>query len=58
MIDQIIGIPTPFKDEISLKRPITEMTDMEVDVTTKNPRISNQDKEIVTLDKDEEDSIN
>ena len=31
---------------------------MEVDVTTKNPRVSNQDKEIVTLVDDEEKSIN
>ena len=31
---------------------------MEVDVTTKRPRISNKDKEIVTLDDDEEESIN
>ena len=58
MIDPIIGIPTPFKHKRSLKRPIIEMTDMEVDVTTKNPRVSNQDKEIVTLDDDEEESIN
>ena len=31
---------------------------MEVDVTTKNPRISNQGNEIVTLDEDEEETIN
>ena len=36
MIDPITGIPTPFKDERSLKRPITEMTNMEVDGTTKS----------------------
>ena len=34
------------------------MIDMEVDVTTKRPRVSNQDKEIVALDDDEEESIN
>ena len=34
------------------------MTDMEVYVTTKKPRISNQGKEIVTLEDDEEESIN
>ena len=34
------------------------MTDMEVDVSTKWSRVSNQDKEIVTLDDDEEESIN
>ena len=58
MIDPTTGIPTPFKDERSLKRPITEMTNMEVDVTAKKPRISNQGKEIVTLEDDEEESIN
>ena len=31
---------------------------MEVDVTTKRPRVSNQDNEIMTLDDDEEESIN
>jgi hypothetical protein len=34
------------------------MTNMEVDVTAKKPRISNQIKEIVTLEDDEEESIN
>ena len=58
MIDPIIGIPTPFKDERSLKRPIIEMTNMEVDVTAEKPRISNQGREIVTLEDDEEESIN
>ena len=58
MIDPITGIPTPFKDERYLKRPITKMIDMEVDVTTKKPRISNQGREIVTLEDDEEESIN
>lgn len=58
LFDPIIGIPTPFKDERSLKRPITEMTGMEVDVTAKNPRIFNQRKEIATLEDDEEKYIN
>ena len=31
---------------------------MEVDVTSKKPRIYNQGKEIVTLEDDKEDSIN
>ena len=58
MIDPIIGIPMPYKDEISLKRPIIKVTNMEVDVTAKKPRVSNQRKEIVTLEDDEEESIN
>ena len=44
MIDPITGIPTPFMDERSLKRPITKVTNMEVDVTTKKPRVSNKGK--------------
>ena len=58
MIDPTTGILTPFKDERSLKRPITYMTNMEVDVSTKRSKVSNQDKKIVTLDDDEEESIN
>ena len=42
MIDPITGIPTPFKDERSLKRPIIEVTNMEVDTTAKNPRVFSQ----------------
>jgi hypothetical protein len=42
MIDPIIGIPTPFKDERSLKRPITKVTNMKVDVIAKKNRVSNQ----------------
>ena len=57
-IDPITGIHTPSKDEISLKIPITEMTNMDVDVTAKKPRISHQGKEIVTLEDDEEEFIN
>ena len=44
IIYPITRIPTPFKDERSLKRPIKEVTNMEVDTTTKNPRVSNQGK--------------
>ena len=35
MIDPITWIPTLFKDERSLKIPITKVTNMEVDVTAK-----------------------
>ena len=57
MTDRIIGIPTPFKDERSLKRLITKVTNMEVDTIVKKPRVSSQGKEIVTLEDDEEESI-
>ena len=58
MIDWITGIPTYFKDKISLKRHVTEVLSMEVDVTTKKPRVSNQGSEIVTFEDDQEESIN
>ena len=35
MVDPITGILTPFKGERYLKRPITEVTNMEIDTTTK-----------------------
>lgn len=58
MVDPITRILTPFKAEISLKRPITKVTHMEIDTTTKNLRVSSQGKEIVTLEDEEEESIN
>ena len=58
MIDPIIGILTPFKGERSLKRPITKVTNMEIYTTAKKPGVSSQVKEIVTLEDEEEESIN
>ena len=58
MVDPITRIHTPFKGEISLKRPIKEVINMEIDTTAKKPRVSSQGKEIVTLEDDEEESIN
>ena len=40
MVDPITGTITPFKGESSLKRPATEVTNMEIDTTTKKPRVS------------------
>lgn len=57
MVDPIKGKITPFKGERSLKRPATDVTNMEIDTTTKKPRVSTQGKEIVTLQDDEEKSI-
>ena len=45
MVDPITGILTPFKGERSMKRPITEVTNMEIDTTGKKPRVSSQGKE-------------
>ena len=58
MVDPIIGVITPFKGERTLKRPATEITNMDIDTTTKKPKISIQGKEIVDLDNDDEESIN
>lgn len=58
MVDPIIGILTPFKGERSLKRPVSEVTNIEIDTIAKKPRVSSQGKEIVTLVDDDEESIN
>ena len=39
MVDPITRILTPFKVEISLKRPIVEVTNMEIDTIAKKPRV-------------------
>ena len=53
-----IEVPTPLKLEKSLKRHSTETTDMDIDRVTKKPKISEQSKEIVDIDDDDERSIN
>ena len=58
MVDPITSVITPFKGERTLKRPTTEVTNMDIDIATKNPKISIQGKEIVDLDNDDEESIN
>ena len=58
MVDPITCTITPFKGKRSLKRHATEVTNMEIDTTTNKPRVSTQGNEIVTLEDDEEESIN
>ena len=58
MVDPVTHTITPFKGERTLKRPATEVTHMEIDTTTKKPRVSTKGKEIVTMVDDVEDSIN
>ena len=58
MVDPITSTITPFNGEINLKRPATEVTKMEIDIATKKPKVSTQGKEIVTMDDDDEASIN
>ena len=58
MVDPITGTITPFKGERTLKRPAIEVTNIEIDTAAKKPRVSTQGKEIVTLDDDDDESIN
>lgn len=46
------------KNEESLERPLTDVTEMEVDVPNKRAKSSAYDKKIITLEDDEEESIN
>ena len=55
---QQVEVPTPLKGEKSLKRHSTDTADINIDVATKKPRISIQDREIVDLEDDDERSIN
>jgi hypothetical protein len=58
MVDPITCTITPFKGERTLNRHAKKVTNMEIDTTTKKPRVSTQGKEIVTLEDDGEESIN
>ena len=60
MVDPITGLITPFKGGKTLKRPTIDITNMEIDTTSKKPRVSALGKEVVDLDDDDDDehSIN
>ena len=51
-------MPTPLKEEKALKRHYADTMDMDEDVATKRPMISEQSKDIVNIDDDDERSIN
>ena len=51
-------MPTPLKVEKSLKRHSADTMDMDEDVATKRPRISEPSKKIVEIEDDDERSIN
>ena len=51
-------VPTPLKGKKSLKRQFANTADMQIDVTTKKPRVFVQSKEIVDLEQDDEQFIN
>lgn len=51
-------VPTPLKVKKSLKRHSADTMDMDEDVATKRHRISEQSKEIVDIEDDDERSIN
>ena len=44
MVNPVIGIITPFKGERTLKRPTTKFTNMEIDASAKNPKVSTEGK--------------
>ena len=46
-------VPTPLKAEKSLKRHFANTMDMDEDVATKRPRISEQSKDIVNINDDD-----
>ena len=58
VVGQGIEVSTPLKGEKSLKRHSTDIVDMDIDITTKKPRVSTQGKEVVDLEEDDEESIN
>ena len=59
MVDLVTRLITPFKGERTLKRPATDITNMEIDTASKKPRVSAQGKEVVGLDDDDDEhSIN
>ena len=59
MVDPVTGLITPFEGEKTLKRPATDIINMEIDTTSKKPMVSAQGKEMVDLDDDDDEhSIN
>ena len=59
MVDPVTWLITPFKGERTLKRPATDITNVEIDTTNKKPRVSAQGKEVLDLDDDDDEhSIN
>ena len=51
-------MPTPLKAKKYLKRHFADTMDMDEDVATKRPRMSEPSKEIVDMEDDDERSIN
>ena len=59
IVDPVTRVITPFKGERTLKRPTTDITNMEIDTSSKKPRVYAQGKEVVDLDDDDDEhSIN
>ena len=51
-------VPTPLKAEKSLKRHFVDTMEVDEDVSTKRPRLSESSKEIVDIEDDDDRSIN
>ena len=59
VVDLVTRLITPFKGERTLKRPAIDITNIEIDTTSKKPMVSAQGKEVVDLDDDDDEhSIN
>ena len=51
-------MPTPLRSEKSLKRHSTDTMDMDEDVSSKRPRLSEPSREVVDIEYDDDRSIN
>ena len=51
-------VPTPLKGEKSLKRHSIDIVDMDIDVSSKKARTSAQPIEVISINEDDEGSIN
>ena len=51
-------VPTPLKVEKSLKRHYVDTMEVDEDVSTKRPRLSESSKEVVDIEDDDDRSIN
>ena len=56
--EQRTEVPTPLKGEKSLKRHSTDTVDMDIDVSSKKARTSAQPIEVISINEDDEGSIN
>lgn len=56
--EKSLGVPTPFKGEVSLKRSAQEMSEEQRSSANKKSKLSGHEKEVISLEDDEETSTN